>query len=81
MWYYMSVQYNAVSVYMYGVTGSFRLGFYMLIYMAHICIHSVCVDDRYNVCMYILTSDILSSHDCHAKGYTIYSLVVVLICT
>jgi hypothetical protein len=32
------------------------------------------VDDKYNVYMYILTSDILSSQICHAKGYTICSL-------
>jgi hypothetical protein len=49
--------------------------------VAHISIHSGCVDGRYNVYMFILTTDILSSHACHAKGYTIYSLVLVPICT
>ncbi len=71
---FMLVQYNAVPVYIYGITGSFRLSFYMLIYKAHIFILSVCVDDKYNVYMYILTSDILSSQVCHGKGYTICSL-------
>ena len=65
----MLVQYNAVPVYMYGVTGSFRLSFCMLIYKASIFILSVCVDDKYTVYIYILTSQV-----CHAKGYTICSL-------
>ena len=75
----MLVQYNAVPVYIYVVTGLFRLDSNMLmcIWLTYLYI----VYDRYNVYIYILTSDILFSHACHAKGYTIYSLVVVLICT
>jgi hypothetical protein len=65
---------NVCVVYIYGVTGSFRLSFYMLIHKVHIFILSVCVNGKYNVYMYILTSDILSSQVCRAKGYTICSL-------
>jgi hypothetical protein len=82
MCYYMLVQYNTVPVYICVVTGSVMTSLqYANVYMAHISIHTVCVNGRYNVYIFILTSDILSSHACHAKGYTIYSLVLVPICT
>ncbi len=82
MCYYMLAQHNAVPVHLCVVTGSVMTSLqYANVCMAHIFIRSVCVDGRYNVYICILTSDILSSHACHAKGYIICSLVLVPLCT
>jgi hypothetical protein len=73
----MLVQYNAVPVYIYGVTGSFRLSFYMLIYKAPIFILSVCVDDKYTVYIYILTSGLVKFAMQRAILYVVFVVVPV----